>query len=266
VKLVSRNLLAGINCTSPYTLPLVCDLLDERVADFCELMVDNFIHLPADKIREALPDAPISLHIVASRFMERSPADLNALAQRLREWIAVLKPMYVSDHLARFSSERGRLPMLAELDYAADYLHIKTFVEKWQEQLGTVIFFENFASLTSTGNMQADFFKQLQQDTGAGLLFDYSNAYIAEYNNVLPLSAWDSLLEKVPHFHAAGFRIDPDTGLAIDTHDIEIDPAVYAAMRRNVLDNKTIVIEFDKNQKKETWQECILTCRQQLNN
>src|SRR6187551_511972 len=89
----------GINWLSPYTLPTVRRLLDEGVADFCEIMVDNAVHLPAEKIRAALPDVPLALHIVTSNFLTKSPAELQNMAQHLRPWIDELQPFYVSDHL-----------------------------------------------------------------------------------------------------------------------------------------------------------------------
>lgn len=237
----------GINCISPAALPLVRTLLTQNGADYCELMVDNFIHLPPAQIRAALPDVPLALHIVSSRFLEKSADELALMAQHLRSWIVELQPLYVSDHLVQFSDNHRCLPMIRELDYARDQQAIRLRVQEWQALLGVPLLLENHASLTKAGVNQASFFAELLRDTGVGLLFDVSNAHIAECNHVCDFKQWNSLINTTSYFHVAGFRCDSKTGLALDTHDRPIDDAVLARLTTHLSsrDDVCVVIECD---------------------
>lgn len=254
----------GVNWISPKTLPIIRSLIDQCVADFCEIMVDNFAHLPPAMIREALPHTPIALHIVRSRFLEKSSQDLRELARSLRPWINDLEPLYVSDHLAQFATTNGRyLPFTTELDYKNIYSHVRQRILEWQSLLDRQILFENYASLHGTEVTQSDFFEKLLQETNAGLLFDFSNAYIAQYNQVGDAALWNRLAQETKCFHVAGFRIDQSTKLAMDTHDAPIADQVlkmmkhHFAARRN-LDDATIVVEFDANIDFDLWKNELL--------
>ena len=139
-------MLIGANWISPNTLPTIRELLNQGSIDFCEIMVDNFAHLPANEIRKTFPDIPIALHIVASRFLEKTDRELQELAKYLRDWIRDLQPLYVSDHLLQHTINGCYLPFVAELDYVNDYHRIKNRILLWQEMLGVPILFENHAS------------------------------------------------------------------------------------------------------------------------
>lgn len=257
-------MLIGVNWVSPRTLPIIHALIDQGIVDFCEIMVDNVVHLPAEKIRQVLPDVPISLHLVSSRFLEKSLHEMQEMARHLRLWIHDLQPLYVSDHLAQFTTKGGkRLSFIAELEYERDYSHIKDRIITWQELLGTTLLLENFASITSAGKNQAAYYEKLISETNAGLLFDFSNAYIAEHNQIFPAISWGSLIQNTKHFHVAGFRVDQSSQLAIDTHDAPIANEVLDLMRKYFteftnLNDKTIVVEFHENVDIEEWKDEIL--------
>lgn len=257
-------MLIGINWISPHTLPVVTELLQQGQADFCELMVDNFIHLPPEKIQAAVAHAPIALHIVASRFLEKTEAELITLANHLRPWIKALQPLYVSDHLAQFTIERRRLPFPIELEYEDDDA-VKQRVMLWQALLDIPLLIENHASLTKSGKQQARFYRSLLTDTQTGLLFDFSNAYIAEHNQICPATDWDGLLQTTNHFHVAGARIDAETQLMVDTHDRPIANEVMQHMEsyfsKGQHEHKTLVIEFDGNVDVTHWQNEIKRVR-----
>lgn len=262
-------MLFGINWVSPRSFSIIRKLIDENVVDFCEIMVDNFAHLPSRAILEILSDIPISLHIVSSPFLEKTPAELRALADYLRPWIKELKPLYVSDHLLTFTASDGRrLPLINELHYEAKYEHIKNRICLWQDLLDTPLLFENHASLTPVGSKQAFFFERLLEETGAGLLYDFSNAYIAEYNQVALRTSWDHLISRTKHFHVAGFRVDEMTHLALDTHDTSISTDVMHDIKTHLHSmnhqDKTLVVEFDANVNIELWKHNILQIKKNL--
>lgn len=195
-------MLIGVNCTSPYAIPLILQLKAENKIDFCELMVDNFVHLNPAKIKATFADLPLSLHIVASHFLEKSMTEVTTLGKHLRSWIADLNPIYTSDHIICLYDATGKqMPMLQEFAYEEQYDFLRERIKKWQSLLETKIYFENHASLTPTGKTQADFFAQLQQEMGVGILFDVSNAYIAELNNICPLTNWQPVFKKVKHIY-----------------------------------------------------------------
>ena len=98
-----------------------------------------------------------------------------------------INPIYVSDHIARFSIDNLTLPILKEYDYKEIEIAIKK-ISHWQDMLGSNVFLENFPSLTSEGYGQPDFFKSIIDDTNCGLLFDISNAFVACKNTALSIS------------------------------------------------------------------------------
>lgn len=252
----------GVNCIAPQTLTFIRELILQGRIHFCELMVDNFIHLTPEKIRAALPDIPIALHIVASRFLEKSPTELADMAALMRPWIKALQPLYVSDHLVRFAyAKQQLLPFITEFDYEQDYEHIKNSVMTWQHLLESTVLFENHASITSLGKEQANFFASLIEQTQCGVLFDFSNAYIAEYNHICPMQAWDKLLPLTTHFHAGGFRLDASSGLLLDTHDAPIADEVISRIKKymaaNTQPRSTLVLEFDATVSLHSWQHEI---------
>lgn len=240
----------GVNWLSPYTLPTVRRLLDEGIADFCEIMVDNAVHLSAEKIHAALPGVPLALHIVTSNFLTKSSAELQDVAQHLQPWIAELQPLYVSDHLP-------------QLNYKTDFAKTCARVREWQSLLDVKLLLENLPSMSVEGAGQAEFYARLLQETHSDLLFDFSNAYIAEYNGAQSHADWKSLIEKTTHFHVAGFRIDPATQLATDTHDAPIADEVFAMMQPYFTDNRerTIVFELDTNPDYELAKQQIIKLR-----
>jgi uncharacterized protein (UPF0276 family) len=253
-------MLFGINWISPSTLPMIQKLIKLGKVDFCEIMVDNFAHLPTTTILAAFPDVPIALHIVQSRFLEKPLDDLKLLADYLRPWIKDLNPLYVSDHLVEFSKHERFSPLISELDYENTYFEIKERIQYWQAWLDTSLLFENHASLTHHGCTQASFFKKMMNETGADLLFDFSNAYIAEYNQVVSRQSWSDLIVKTKHFHVAGFKIDPASGLALDTHNGPIDAHVLDDIHRCLRHDrhnqqKTLTIEFDAQVNLELWEQ-----------
>jgi uncharacterized protein (UPF0276 family) len=257
-------MLIGVNWTHPQTLSIIKELRSCRLLDFCEISLDNFVHLSPDIVLEALQGIPVGLHILSSRFLERSDDEIKKLAEQLRPWIDAIKPIYTSDHLAQFTSEGRRLSLFTELNYSLDYVKIKHRVEQWQDLLGHVILFENFPSHVDVGSemAQPEFFERLCKETDAGLLFDFSNAYIAEVNQVCLFEKWLSLINKNVHYHVGGFRLIGSPALAMDTHDVAVSEDVLALMRScfsSVRDNdeeraQTLVIEIDKNMTFDLWQ------------
>ncbi len=258
-------MLIGVNWGAPQSLPIIQRLLTENIADFCEIAIDNFIHLSPQQVRDVLPDKPVSFHILGSRFLEKTPAQLREIAERVRAWIAVFQPLYVSDHLLQFTDQKGYLPALTELDYASQTQQTIEHCRVWQQLIGQKIFFENVASLLPVGETQPTFYEQLIQSTQAGLLFDISNAAISDINGVCPFEKWQPLLHACTHFHVAGFRF-VENNMALDTHDTSVAPEVHEWIRKILPTSvgKTLVVELDDNIDFSFWRKEILTVKESI--
>lgn len=240
----------GINLLAPQQLPLIKNLYAQGQIDFCEIILDNFVHLPAKEILSALGSMPIAVHLVASRFLEKSEEELVALSAVLRSLLAELNPLYVSDHLAQFTRAALRLPFALECDYAHQETFMLARTKLWQHLLKCKLYLENYASMTMPGKAQVNFFQQLLQKPDLGLLFDISNAYIAQINQICAVSSWQPLAFNCKHLHVAGFSQDAASGLFLDTHDEVLADAVLLLLRQ-YRQADTLVIEFDKKMREE---------------
>ncbi len=117
-------MLIGFNYTLGDTAPLVRKLLAGRHIDYVELLIDNFLAVPIEALMDGFA-APVGFHIMFSKFIENDTPALERLAHRLRGLIDRLRPLYVSDHVARFSHNGRQLYHLAEIDYINDYSRVR---------------------------------------------------------------------------------------------------------------------------------------------
>lgn len=256
----------GANWTSPRHLPVLRALLARGGVSFCEVMVDNFLHLDPESLRSAFPGTPLAFHIMNSQFVRRDLPDLKALAARVKPFIHELHPAYVSDHLALFTHEGRRLPFPQEIDYVRDRATVLDRVKSWQDLLGTPVLFENYPSILDGGRAQPEFLAELVEKTGAGLLLDLSNAVVAERNCGLPLEAWTPLIKRAERFHAAGYRAaDTVPPIVQDSHDCELSAETLAFMRRcrPLLAGRecSLVVERDADIELESWSKDIAAAR-----
>ncbi len=244
-------MLLGLNFTLGGTLELVQRLEKEGEIDYCELLIDNFLQVPPRELADAF-DCPVGLHIMFSKFLESDTAYLESMAERLRDYIDVLQPMYISDHLVRFTHKGRTLYHLAELDYRNEYDLVRQKVDWWQEKFGQRLYLENYPSIMDGGHDAPEFFERLIQDTGAGILFDASNAVCAHHNCGLALDRWQTIIDSTSHFHVAGYShsiLEPK--IVLDTHDVELAPDTLAFLERykNRFDKPgaTMTYERDEN-------------------
>jgi uncharacterized protein (UPF0276 family) len=232
-------------------------------ADYYELLIDNFLHVPPAQLRQALGDAPVAFHIMQSRFLERDESALGFIAARIRELARELKPLYVSDHLLRFTVDGRDVLVLPELDYDAVFEHARRRISLWQQLLETQVFFENFPSFMPGGHAQPAFFEALVAATGMGLLFDFSNAICAWRNCGVEPTAWSRLLAQARHFHAAGYEVQPAAPFTvIDTHGQQLAEDTLHFMGETLArlpEDVTICIEWDRNISVESWSRSLET-------
>ncbi len=222
----------GFNFTLGPTLELVQQLIAERHIDYCELLIDNFLQVPPAELAAAF-DCPVGFHIMFSKFLENDEATLVEMAARLRRYIEVLRPIYVSDHVARFTHEGRQLYHLAEPEYRRDYEAMRARVAWWQEQLGQRLLLENYPSIMDNGRDAPWFFQQIARDTGAGVLFDASNAVCGQRNCGVDLTEWEPVIDATNHFHVGGYNasiLAPT--ITLDTHDRALGADTLAFLER----------------------------------
>jgi hypothetical protein len=239
----------GFNFTLGSTLGLVQRLIREHHIDFCELLIDNFLHVPPQELRAAF-DCPIGFHIMFSEFIEQDAGFLDDLAARLKVYIDVLEPIYVSDHLARFTHRGRQLYYLAELDYEAQYNEVRERVERWQDRLGRPLALENYPSIMDGGWDAPAFYDRLTRETGASVLFDASNAVCAQRNCGAPVDLWADIVSSSHHFHVAGYNnsyIEPH--ITVDGHDQEMasDTLGFLKTYRRKFDKPGATITYERD-------------------
>jgi uncharacterized protein len=218
----------GFNFTSGSTLPLFRQLISEGRIDFVEILIDNFLQVSPKELAAAF-DCPVAFHIMFSKFLESDLDFLEDLARRLRTYIDALKPVYVSDHLLRFSHQGRNLFHFAEIDYVSEYDAVRERVEWWQGRIGQRLYLENYPSIMDGGRDAPAFFGRLTSESGVGVLFDISNAVITNLNCGLSLDAWHDIVSTTPHFHVAGYHtsfIKPH--VIVDSHDRELSSETVA--------------------------------------
>lgn len=225
----------GINFTSSETLPLIKRLIAEGKVDYCELLIDNFFHVPVRELAEAF-DCPVAFHIILSRFIESDTDFLTHFATRVRALADALQPLYISDHLAHFSVDGRQVYALAEIDYAAERRRVVSRIAWWQAQLQRPLLLENFASLLDGGHDVPAFFEHMMAETGAGLLFDASNAVCAHRNCGAPLDRWAPLIRQASHFQVAGYTDEPGAVLTLDLHATPLAGDTLAFLRQHRAD------------------------------
>ena len=221
----------GFNFTLGPTLPLFRQLISERRIDFVEILIDNFLQVDPKELATAF-DCPVAFHIMFSKFLENDLDFLEDLARRLRTYIDAMNPMYISDHLVRFSYNGRNFFHLVEIDYAPEYHMVRERVEWWQDRLGQRLYLENYPSIMDGGREAPSFLERLTSETGAGVLFDVSNAVVANLNCGLSLESWRNIISATKHFHVASYGtsfIKPH--IIIDTHDQEFSQETIAFLK-----------------------------------
>ncbi|BBU60479.1 hypothetical protein MSC49_04140 [Methylosinus sp. C49] len=239
----------GFNFTLNATLDMVQRMIKTRQIDYCELLIDNFLHVPPKELETTL-DCPIAFHIMFSKFLESDDEVLGKLAKRIRILIDALNPIYVSDHLLRFTHEGRCFYNLGEIDYETQFDAVRQRVEKWQDLLGRRLYLENFPSIMEGGWDAPAFYRRLSKETGAGVLFDASNAVCAKHNCGAPLDLWNDIIETTQHFHVAGYAQSFSAPhVIVDAHDREMAPDTieFLSSMRSSFDKPGATITYERD-------------------
>ena len=248
----------GVNWTAPDHLDLVKSLVREGKADFIEVLIDNFLSIPQKELSRTFDGIPVAFHIMNSQFLERAKDELEAIAKRIRDFSMALHPLYLSDHLGTFTFAGRRLPLMGEISYDQFDFHVEK-ISRWQELLGGKIHLENYPSVLPSGRGQKAYLERLLKKTGAGLLFDVSNAVVAELNAGVTGETWLSLASAATHFHIGGYSEETlGETIAIDSHDRGPSERSDSLLKKLVgcvptAQETTLVVEWDFNRSPESW-------------
>ena len=220
-----------------------------------EVMSDNLLFHrggPALLRTQRLAEqTPVLLHGVGLNIASADPLDLpylNELAL-LRQ---TLGARIVSDHLS-FSRSGGYssyelLPIVRNKRYLE---HVSARVQRVQETLQCQLVLENVSAYVEHSHCEmseGDFFSELTEKTGCGILLDVNNLYVNSVNFGFDLyRELDRFpLNAVQQLHVAGHSLCDD--FLFDTHDQPASAAVIALLDRVIhrLPNaRPIVVEWD---------------------
>lgn len=221
--------------------------------DAFEIVSDNFMgvggrpHCQLEKLRQ---DFPILMHGVGLSIGSAVPLDRTYL-QSLKGLVDRLEPLLVSDHLSwghlGLYNSHDLLPIVytkQSLGMLTDKLHAI------QDFLGRRFYLENpsaYVSFRAGDYSEADFFVELLDRSGAGILLDLNNLYVNARN--LGRSP-DHLLralrpEHIGYFHLAGHSSEVE--VLVDTHDQPVSVAVWDlfAKAKAYFPGKPAIIEWD---------------------
>lgn len=202
---------------------------------FVEILWDNYAHLDPRDLAAMLAcfSGRISLHVMWSRFLERSDDEFEARMAHLRRHVEVLRPIRISDHLCRFRSGGLNLITPVETSYAeAELDRVCRRVDRYRNLVGAPFLIENYASEDPGGRGQLEFVARIVERTGCGVLFDVSNAVVAQLNGVAALSEWLDFLDgRTIHCHVGSYEYSPGADRYLDTHGADQTAEVEAALR-----------------------------------
>lgn len=188
---------------------------------FVEILWDNYCHLEPDKLVEYLSrfSDRIAFHVMWSRFLDRDKDEFQEFLHHLKFHVDEVQPFYVSDHICTFHI--GSAYAKAGLEYSySDVDEVCRKIDYYQNYLGRRVLFENFASMAAEGYKQVEFFDTLITRTGCDVLFDISNARVAENNGFGALTDWIDLLHRVKGLqcHVGGYEYMADFHCYRDSH------------------------------------------------
>jgi methanobactin biosynthesis cassette protein MbnB len=239
----------GFNFTLNGTLSMVQQMIENRQIDYVELLIDNFLHLPPAQLADSF-DCPVAFHMMLSKYLENDRDALEKIAKRVRVFIDAMNPVYVSDHILCFSHNGRHLYHLGEIDYLREYGNVRQRVEQWQDLLGTRLYLENYPSIMDGAWDAPAFYERLSRETGAGVLFDASNAICAQHNSGAPVELWTNVIETTRRFHVAGYGesfIEPR--VKVDSHDREMadDTLDFLSRMRRSFDKPGATITYERD-------------------
>jgi uncharacterized protein (UPF0276 family) len=227
---VSNQKLFGLGYRTPHYNEVIAT---KPPLGFFEIVSENFIS-PAVKPRMYLEQLcalyPVAMHGVGLS-IGGPDAPQKEYLQALKHLADFIKPNYISDHLCWTSVGQHNSHDLLPMPYTREALDLVIErVSMVQEFLGRKILLENpsaYVDFAGREYSDAQFYTELCQRSGCGILLDINNLYVNQINLGLSASA---VIQGLPlnalgYFHLAGHSTQHN--VLIDTHDGPVADAVW---------------------------------------
>lgn len=225
---------------------------------FFEVHAENYMGAggpPHRYLTEIRSRYPLSLHGVGLSIGADRPLDRDHLG-RLKDLIERYQPGLFSEHLAWSTHDGMFFDDLLPVPYTAETLaRVTDHIDEVQETLGRRMLLENpstYLAFAESTYSEVDFVAEIVRRSGAGLLLDINNVYVASTNQ-----QWDPVryideypLAAVHEIHLGGHAREADEKdrpLLIDTHDRPVDEIVWGLYEHAIarLGAKPTLIEWD---------------------
>lgn len=205
---------------------------------FVEFLWDNYSHMDPSRVLDDLGayGERVAFHVMWSRFLDVEDDELNDYLTRIRAFVRAMNPIYVSEHAATFKVGRVHLTAATEIDWDGQIDRICERVGRYQDAIGARLLLENYGSMDGRGRRQLEHLAAIADRTGCGILFDISNAVMAELNGAAPFEPWLQLLEGEPEVrcHVGGHSIDPLLGVYEDSHAVALSERTMEALEETL--------------------------------
>ena len=227
---------------------------------FFEVHAENYMGdggLPHRQLTAIREHYALSLHGVGLSIGGEGPLNEDHLA-RLRALNERYEPALFSEHLAWSTHFDTYMPDLLPVPYDEPTLsRVCDHIDRVHEVMGRRMLLENpstYVAFERSTMSEIEFVATVAKRTGCGLLLDVNNVFVASTNqNRAPKSYLDAFpIEHVGEIHLAGHAVDEDehgAPLLIDSHDREVDEAVWALYARLIerIGPAPTLIEWDGN-------------------
>jgi hypothetical protein len=199
-------------------------------------------------------ERPLSLHGVGMSLAGAAPPDPDHLGA-LRRLVDRFEPELVSEHLAWSRLDGRCFPDLLPVPRTNEVLaRCAANIGRVQDALGRQILIENpthYLALRDHSWSETSFLAELARRSGCGLLIDVNNVAVGAHNLGYDPLAW---LEAIPgdhigEIHLAGYSLDAEGTLLIDSHDEPVSEQVWALYETLVarIGPRPTLIERDGN-------------------
>ena len=177
-------------------------------------------------------ERPLSLHGVGMSLAGAADPDPDHLAA-LKRLVDRFEPALVSEHLAWSRLDGRCFPDLLPVPRTNEVLaRCAANIGRVQDALGRQILIENpthYLALRDHSWSETSFLAELARRSGCGLLIDVNNVAIGGHNLGSDPVAWLDAIpaDYVGEIHLAGYSLDAEGTLLIDSHDKPVSEQVW---------------------------------------
>lgn len=225
----------------------------EANVDWFEIISENFIDSggrPRYVLEQLAERYPIVMHGVSLSIGSTDPLNHNYLA-RLKRLAEEIHAAWVSDHLCWTGVAGLNSHDLLPIPLTEESLeHVAARVKIVQDVLERPLILENpssYVTFACSTMSEAEFLRELSDQTGCGLLLDVNNVYVSSVNHEFDPDEYLRQLpaERIVQFHLAG-HTNCGTHL-IDTHDGPVIDPVWRLYReaRSLAPGAATLLEWD---------------------